>query len=61
MKLRKLYLPPKSTFVSVEAERGYLLVDSGKSALSIAPIEAEVDPFVEEDETIKDFGEISFL
>lgn len=61
MELRKLYLPPKSQSVAIESECGYLLVDSGKAALKITPIEADVTDFEQEKLETKDFGEISFL
>lgn len=61
MKLFKSYSRPTVSDVTLECDSGYLLVDSGKPALAISPIEAEVDPFTEDPMSSHDFGEISFL
>lgn len=62
MKTKKTYLPPEAQAVAVEFESSCcdVLIDSGKKAMRIAPIEVVVDPF--DDLTFdQDLDEISFM
>ena len=53
----KLILSPLSCGI----REGVLLVDSGKDALTITPVDAQVTPFTFEDPVTHDFGEVNFL
>lgn len=59
--MKKRYDKMEVLPITCSIKEGLLLVDSGKPALTIMPLEAEVDPYTFEDEGTHDFGEVNFL
>lgn len=59
--MKSIYQKIEITPLGCGIREGVLLVDSGKEALTITPIDAQVTPYVFEDAETHDFGEISFL